>query len=40
MEGVFKKVAVEERRIRTDISERTSDLLKRVFALQDKETAN
>ncbi len=40
MEGVFKKVAVEEQKIRTDISERTSDLLKRVFALQDKETAN
>ncbi len=35
MEGVFKKVAVEEQKIRTDISERTSDLLKRVFALQD-----
>ncbi len=35
MEGVFKKVAVEEQKIRTDISERTSDLLKKVFALQD-----
>ncbi len=35
MEGVFKKVAVEEQKIRTDINERTSDLLKKVFALQD-----
>ena len=35
MEGVFKKVAVEERKIRMDINERTSDLLKKVFALQD-----
>lgn len=36
MEGVFKKIAVEEQQIRTDISERTSELLKKVFALQDK----
>ena len=35
MEGVFKKVAVEEQKIRTDINERTSDLLKKVFAIQD-----
>jgi len=35
MAGVFKKVAVEEQKIRTDINERTSDLLKKVFALQD-----
>jgi hypothetical protein len=35
MEGVFKKVAIEEQKIRTDINERTSDLLKKVFALQD-----
>lgn len=35
MVGVFKKVAVEEQKIRTNISERTSDLLKKVFALQD-----
>jgi len=37
MEGVFKKVAVEEQKIRTDINERTSDLLKKVFALQDNQ---
>jgi len=36
MEGVFKKIAVEEQQIRTDVSERTSELLKKVFALQDK----
>lgn len=36
MEGVFKMVAVEEKNIRTNIVSRTSDLLKRVFALQDK----
>jgi len=36
MKGVFKMVAVEEVKIRTDIKSRTSDLLKKVFALQDK----
>lgn len=36
MEGVFKMIAVEEKNIRTDFSSRTSDLLKKVFALQDK----
>ncbi len=35
LEGVFKKVAVEEGKIRTNISSRSSDLLKKVFALQD-----
>lgn len=35
MKGVFKMVSVEEKNIRTDIRSRTSDLLKRVFALQD-----
>lgn len=35
MKGVFKMVAVEEKDIRTNFSARTSDLLKRVFALQD-----
>ncbi len=35
MDGVFVKVAVEEEKIRTDFSERTTDLLKKVFALQD-----
>lgn len=36
LEGVFKMVAVEEKNIRTNLSSRTSDLLKRVFALQDR----
>jgi Protein of unknown function (DUF4197) len=35
MEGVFKMIAVEEKNIRTDLNSRTSDLLKKVFALQD-----
>lgn len=35
MEGVFKMIAVEEKNIRTNLSSRTSDLLKKVFALQD-----
>jgi len=36
LNGVFKMVAVEEKNIRTDLSARTSVLLQRVFALQDK----
>lgn len=36
LEGVFKMITVEEKNIRTNISSRTSDLLKKVFALQDK----
>lgn len=35
MEGVFTMIAVEEKNIRTNLSSRTSDLLKKVFALQD-----
>jgi hypothetical protein len=35
MDGVFKMVAVEEKNIRNNLAARTSDLLKRVFALQD-----
>ena len=35
MEGVFKMISVEEKNIRTDLNSRTSDLLKKVFALQD-----
>lgn len=33
--GVFKMIAVEEKEIRTDISARTTPLLKSVFAMQD-----
>lgn len=36
MKGVFKMVAVEEKNIRTNLTARTSTLLQRVFALQDK----
>ena len=36
MDGVFKMIAVEEKDIRTNFSARTSDLLRKVFALQDK----
>lgn len=36
MEGVFKMIAVEEGNIRTKLGSRSSDLLKQVFALQDK----
>jgi hypothetical protein len=36
LEGVFRMIAVEEKEIRTDISERTSPLLKKVFAMQDR----
>ncbi|ALM50221.1 hypothetical protein AMR72_15805 [Flavobacterium psychrophilum] len=36
LEGVFKMISVEEKNIRTNLSSRTSDLLKKVFALQDK----
>lgn len=36
LEGVFKMITVEEQSIRTNLNARTSDLLKRVFALQDR----
>lgn len=36
LEGVYKMIAVEEKNIRKNLSSRTSDLLKRVFAMQDK----
>lgn len=36
LDGVFKMIAVEEKNIRTNIKSRTSDLLVKVFALQDK----
>ncbi|WP_284652304.1 DUF4197 domain-containing protein [Flavobacterium terrisoli] len=36
LEGVYKMIAVEEKNIRTDIKSRTSNLLQKVFALQDK----
>lgn len=36
LEGVFKMIAVEEKSIRTDIKSRTSPLLQKVFAMQDR----
>ena len=36
MNGVFKMVAVEEKNIRTNLNSRTSVLLQKVFAMQDK----
>lgn len=36
MDGVFKMIAVEENNIRTSLASRTSDVLKKVFALQDR----
>ncbi len=36
LEGVFKMIAVEEKDIRSNPVFRTTDLLKKVFALQDK----
>ncbi len=36
LSGVYKMITVEETKIRTNIQSRTSDLLRKVFALQDK----
>ncbi|MBL4745294.1 MAG: DUF4197 domain-containing protein [Flavobacteriaceae bacterium] len=36
LSGVFKMVAVEENNIRTKLSARNTDLLRKVFALQDQ----
>lgn len=36
LDGLFHMVAKEEKNIRTNLAARTSDLLKKVFALQDK----
>ena len=35
LSGVYKMVAVEEKEIRAKVSERSTDLLKKVFAIQD-----
>ena len=34
--GVYTMIGVEEKKIRTNVSSRTSDVLRKVFALQDK----
>ena len=36
LKGVYKMIAVEEKEIRNSVGARSTDLLKRVFALQDK----
>ncbi len=36
LRGVYRKIAVEEVKIRRDVRERTTDLLRKVFALQDR----
>ncbi|MDD5150828.1 MAG: DUF4197 domain-containing protein [Flavobacterium sp.] len=36
LDGVFTMITVEEKNIRTNLNARTSDVLKKVFALQDK----
>ncbi|MBC5839272.1 DUF4197 domain-containing protein [Flavobacterium muglaense] len=36
LDGVFKMITAEEKNIRTNLNSRTSDVLKKVFALQDK----
>jgi ribosomal protein S17E len=36
LEGVYKMITVEEKKIRTNVASRTTDLLKKVFAAQDK----
>ena len=36
LEGVYTMIAVEEKEIRTKFESRTTDLLKKVFALQDQ----
>jgi len=35
LKGVYTMIAVEEKEIRTKLSSRTTDLLKKVFSLQD-----
>ena len=35
LQGVYTMIAIEEKEIRTKVSSRTTDLLKKVFALQD-----
>jgi len=35
LQGVYTMIAVEEKDIRTNLSSRTTDILKKVFALQD-----
>lgn len=36
LKGVYKMITIEEIKIRSDVKSRTTDLLRKVFALQDK----
>lgn len=36
LEGVFKMITVEEKNIRGNLNSRTTEILKKIFALQDK----
>ena len=36
LKGVYTMIAIEEKQIRSKVSSRTTDLLRRVFALQDR----
>ncbi|MGY6649783.1 DUF4197 domain-containing protein [Wenyingzhuangia sp. IMCC45574] len=36
LDGVYTMIAIEEKKIRTDLKERTTGLLQKVFALQDR----
>lgn len=36
LDGVFKMITIEEKNIRTNLNSRTSDILKKIFAMQDK----
>ena len=36
LEGVFTMIAIEEKEIRTNVGSRTTDLLRKVFRLQDQ----
>ncbi len=40
MEGLFVKIAVEEQKIREDVSARTSELLRRVFGYAEREKSD
>ncbi|MFZ0488810.1 MAG: DUF4197 domain-containing protein, partial [Salegentibacter sp.] len=40
LKGVFTIIAVEEQKIRKDAAARTTDLLQRVFALQDNNSGS
>ena len=36
LDGVFKMITIEEKNIRTNLNSRTSEVLRKIFAMQDK----